>query len=190
MQVHPYETELATTWQVTRWHLWWQQQWRKWDIDKYWHLECQWYPLTQIETTGRTKLSHRCGDCNQEFARPGATKLLLVVMFLTFFVLMIFSGITTKSLLGQVRSSCGCGCCCFFTFLVLLIFDHCCDAYDWNHGSNQFDDQPLSHYFSVKVDSKLLLSGEARWTRSNGRCQQKGRGNKYCNFSSNDIGQK
>ena len=44
-------------------------------------------------------------NCNQEFTWPGAVELLLI--FLTFLVL-IFSGTTTKSLLGQVRSSCGC----------------------------------------------------------------------------------
>ena len=43
---------------------------------------------------------------NQEFTWPGATKLLIVLMFSTFLVLVILSGIATKSLLGQVRLSC------------------------------------------------------------------------------------
>ena len=62
---------------------------------------------------------------NQEFTWPGATKLLIVLMFSTFLVLVILSGIATKSLLGQVRLSCcwffwHSRCWSFLTFLVLI----------------------------------------------------------------------
>ena len=45
-------------------------------------------------------------NCNQEFTWPGASKLLIVLMFSKFLVLVILSGIATKSLLCQVRLSC------------------------------------------------------------------------------------
>ena len=127
-------------------------------------------------------------NCNQEFTWSGAVELLLI-FFDILCVDLFWNHNQEFAWLGAIKLWLW----LWLLFHILGVVDlwsllWCLWLKPWKRSN--WCPAAFTLFLSKKVDSKLLLSGEARWTRNNGRCQQKGRGNKYCNFKSNDIGQK